>query len=122
MGPLFGHQTQAASAWRRYFLQALRTRAEASHRVALAILALCRRLKRDAPDWTRSQYTVPALDWMFERPIFRGIDFVAKPGIPAPTAKRLLAVFRQHRLFSVLLEGRGRRNSVFAMKELLNLA
>ncbi len=43
-------------------------------------------------------------------------------GIPAPTAKRLLAVFKDNGLFSVLIEGRGRRNSVFALKSLLNLA
>lgn len=110
------------TGWCRYFLEALRVQAEANHAVAVSILALYGRMKRDALEWTRSQYAVPGLDWMFERPIFKSTDFVANAGIPAPTAKRLLVVFREHGLFSVLVEGRGRRPSVFALKELLNLA
>jgi hypothetical protein len=88
----------------------------------MSIIELYARLKRDAVEWTHSQYAVQALDWMFGRPIFKSTDFVANAGIPAPTAKRLLAMFKENGLFSVLVEGRGRRNSVFALKELLNVA
>ncbi|MBE2242009.1 MAG: Fic family protein, partial [Burkholderiaceae bacterium] len=49
-------------------------------------------------------------------------DIVANAGIPAPTAKRLLAVFRANGLFGILVEGRGRRNAVYALEELLNVA
>lgn len=110
------------TAWCRYFLEALRAQAEANHAVVTDIIELYAKLKRDAVEWSRSQYAVQALDWMFGRPIFRSTDFVANAGIPTPTAKRLLAVFKQNGLFSVLIEGRGRRNSVFALKELLNVA
>ena len=110
------------TGWCRYFLEALRTQAEANHAVVIAILALYDRLKHDALEWTRSQYAVPALDWMFNRPIFKSTDFVANAGIPAPTAKRLLAMFKEQGLFSVLVEGRGCRNAVYALKELLNVA
>lgn len=110
------------TGWCRYFLEALRTQAESNHAVVMAIVEVYARLKRDAVNWTHSQYAVQALDWMFGRPIFKSTDFVANAGIPAPTAKRLLAVFKMNGLFSVLVEGRGRRNSVFALKELLNVA
>jgi Fic family protein len=110
------------TAWCRYFLEALRAQAEANHTVVIAILALYDKLRRDALAWTRSQYAVPALDWMFNRPIFKSTDFVANAGIPAPTAKRLLAVFKGQGLFSVLVEGRERRNAVYALRELLNVA
>lgn len=110
------------TAWCRYFLEALRTQAEANHAVVMAIINLYSRLKRETVEWSRSQYAVQALDWMFGRPIFKSTDFVANAGIPAPTAKRLLAVFKENGLFSVLVEGRGRRASVFALKELLNVA
>lgn len=110
------------TGWCRYFLEALRTQAEANHKVVMAILDLYAQLKRDTVTWSHSQYAVQALDWMFGRPIFRSTDFVANAGIPAPTAKRLLAVFKAHDMFSVLVEGRGRRNSVFALKSLLNIA
>lgn len=110
------------TAWCLYFLEALRVQAEANHGVVLRIVDLYAKLKRDVVEWTRSQYAVQALDWMFERPIFRSTDFTAHAGIPPPTAKRLLATCKEHGLFGVLIEGRGRRNSVFALKELLNLA
>lgn len=63
-----------------------------------------------------------AIDWMFGRPIFRSPDFVANAGFPAPTAKRLLAVFKEHGVFTVLVEGRGRAIRVFGLKALLNVA
>ena len=110
------------TAWCRYFLVALRAQAEANNVVVMSIINLYAKLKHDAVEWTHSQYAVQALDWMFGRPIFKSTDFVANAGIPAPTAKRLLAVFKANGLFSVLVEGRGRRNSVFALKELLNVA
>lgn len=110
------------TAWCRYFLEALRAQAESNHKLVMAVLELYARLKHDAVAWSHSQYAVQALDWMFGRPIFKSTDFVANAGIPAPTAKRLLAVFKAHGMFSVLIEGRGRRNSVFALKSLLNVA
>lgn len=110
------------TAWSRFFLQALKTQADSNHAVVMSIVDLYARLKRDVVEWSHSQYAIQALDWMFGRPIFRSPDFVANAGIPPPTAKRLLAVFRAQGLFSVLVEGRGRRNSVFALKELLNVA
>lgn len=109
------------TAWCRFFLEALRVQAERNHAVVMAILDLYAQLKRDAVEWTHSQYAVQALDWMFGRPIFKSTDFVAHAGIPAPTAKRLLAVFRQRGMFTVLTEGRGRRTAVFALRQLLNV-
>ena len=110
------------TGWCRYFLQALRTQAQSNYATASAILELHGQLGRDAVQWTRSQYAVQALDWMFGRPIFKSTDFVANAGIPAPTAKRLLAVFREHGVFSVLTEGRGRRPAVYALRQPLNVA
>jgi Fic family protein len=110
------------TGWCRYFLEALRTQAERNHAVVEEIIGLYAQLKRDAVEWTHSQYAVQALDWMFARPIFKSTDFVASAGRPAPTAKRLLAVLREHGVFSVLTEGRGRRPSVFALRQLLNVA
>jgi len=106
------------TAWCRYFLEALRSQAEANRAVVMAkaIIDLYARLKRETVEWSRSQYAVQALDWMFGRPIFKSTDFVANAGIPAPTAKRLLAAFRENGLFSVLVGGRGRRNAVYALK------
>lgn len=71
---------------------------------------------------TRSQYAIHALDWIFERPIFKSSDFVRHAGIPEPTAKRVLSAFRDEGLLKALAEGSGRRASVLAYPALLNIA
>jgi hypothetical protein len=38
--------------------------------------------KTEMVDLTHSQYSLPALDWIFERPIFSSSDFVENAGIP----------------------------------------
>jgi hypothetical protein len=46
-----------ATAWCRYFLEALRAQAEANHAVAMSIIELYAKLKRDAVEWTRTRST-----------------------------------------------------------------
>ena len=71
---------------------------------------------------TRSQYVVHALDWIFERPIFKSSDFVTSAGIPEPTARRLLGVLQREGVLRALTPARGRRPAVLAFPDLLNLA
>lgn len=109
------------TSWCRFFLEALCAQADSNHARTMGILNLYNEMKPKTVDWTHSQYAVHALDWIFRRPIFKSTDFVANAGIPAPTAKRVLTVLREQGIFTVLSEGRGRRSSVFAFRELLNL-
>jgi hypothetical protein len=39
-------------------------------------------MKRRVAEMTRSQYAIHALDWIFERPVFKSSDFVASAGHP----------------------------------------
>jgi Fic family protein len=110
------------TGWCRFFLDAVRTQAEINHRKALAILELYEASKPRVRALTRSQYAVQALDWLFERPIFRSSDFVKSAGIPAPTAKRIISVLRREGMLYPLSAGRGRRASIFSFQELLDIA
>lgn len=110
------------TSWVRFFLQALQAQAQSNHDIAMSLLDLHRQMRQTVVEWTHSQYAVQALDWMFGRPIFRSTDFAANAGIPAPTAKRLLTVFRERGMLKALVEGRGRRASFFAFRQLLNTA
>src|SRR5665648_599114 len=87
-----------------------------------AILALYDEMKRRVADITRSQYAIHALDWLFERPVFKSTDFVSAAGIPAATAKRLLAVLREEGILAIVSEGRGRRPALLVYPELLRVA
>ena len=109
------------TGWCRFFLEAVRTQAEDNLTKAKSILDLYEDMKRRVPDLTRSQYAIHALDWIFERPIFRSSDFVASAGIPEPTARRFLGVLRKGGILEEIRVGRGRRAAVLSFPHLLNI-
>lgn len=109
------------TGWTEFFLVAISEQAKANFDKARATLDLYNDLKNQVVDWTRSQYAVRALDWIFGSPIFSGPDFAATTEIPKPTAKRILAVFRDKELVRPIVEGRGRRAGIFMFPRLLNL-
>lgn len=110
------------TGWCVFFLGALKSQAEENQQKAAEILALYERMKREVADLTRSQYAIHALDWLFERPIFKSSDFVASGGIPEPTAKRILPALREAGVLRVLMEASGRRAATLCFPALLNIA
>ncbi len=110
------------TGWCRFFLEAVRAQAEDNLTKTRAILGLYEDMKRHVAEMTRSQYAIHALDWIFERPIFKSSDFVEAAGIPAPTARRFLGVLRKGEVLEPLAAGRGRRAAVLAFPALLNIA
>jgi Fic family protein len=110
------------TGWCVFFLTAVQQQAEENHRKAAAILDLYNRMKTHFVDLTHSQYAIHALDWIFERPIFKSSDFVTASPIPKPTAGRILNVLKQEGVLKEIEKGSGRRAAVLAYAELLNLA
>jgi len=110
------------TGWCIFFLQALKAQAEENQQKAGEILALYERMKREVADLTRSHYAIHALDWIFERPIFKSSDFVASAGIPEPTAKRIVPALRDAGVLRVLMQASGRRAATLCFPALLNIA
>ncbi len=110
------------TGWCRFFLERVRQQAEENLGKAQAILDLYEEIKPRVVGWTHSQYAIHALDWIFSRPIFKSTDFTSSAGIPAPTARRMLGVFRKQGLVRDLAPGRGRRAATLAFPRLLNIA
>jgi Fic family protein len=110
------------TGWCHFFLEAIRVQAEDNLSKAQGILALYEEMKRRVPEMTRSQYAIRALDWIFERPVFRTSDFIDGAGIPAPTARRFLVVLQNGEVLRVVVPGSGRRAAVLAFPALLNVA
>ncbi len=110
------------TGWCRFFLDAIRLQAEDNLAKAQGIIDLYNAMKVRMIDLTRSQYAIYALDWIFERPIFRSADFVSQAAIPAPTARRILNILRKAGLLTALVEARGRRSAVLAFSPLLAIA
>ena len=110
------------TGWCAFFLRALTAQAESNTRRAKDILNLYETKKTWVVDQTHSQHAVRALDFLFDRPIFASADFVARAGIPQPTAKRILKVLRDEGLLRVVREAAGRRTAILVFPELLNIA
>ncbi len=110
------------TGWVAFFLKALTEQARDNESKARAILDLYQSKKDWITENTRSQYAVRALDWFFNRPIFKTSDFVTSVDIPKPTANRIVRVARDQGLLLELRPGRGRRSALLAFPELLNIA
>ncbi len=109
------------TGWCVFFLGALAAQAEANTRKAREILQLYEAKKDWIVDQTRSQHAIRALDFVFDRPVFRSSDFVASSGIPEPTAKRILRILRRENLLRIVRNAGGRRSAILAFPDLLNI-
>jgi Fic family protein len=110
------------TGWCRFFLEGLQAQAEDNLRKASGILELYEGMQRRVAEVTRSQYAVHALQWIFQRPIFRTSDFVVGAGIPAQTAKRVLRVMQDEGILQAVVPGSGRRAAILAYSALLEVA
>ena len=110
------------TGWCEFFLRALISQAEENQRKAQDILALYRARKDWIAEVTRSQYAVRALDWTFQRPIFKTSDFAETAGIPRQTANRILREIRDGGMLREICPASGRRAAILAFRELLNIA
>ncbi|WP_343608762.1 Fic/DOC family N-terminal domain-containing protein [Novosphingobium sp.] len=110
------------TGWVRFFLQGIIAQADVNTRKALAIL----RLHEEKRDWvaevTHSQYAVRALDWIFQRPIFKTPDFIESAQIPGATARSIIRVLRDQGMLTELVAASGRAPATLAFSELLNIA
>lgn len=108
--------------WCDFFLEGVAVQAESNTGKARAIQDLYERLKKQVLDLTHSQFAVPLLDYMFERPIFRGSDVAKLEHMPsAPMVASLLGRLRANGILHTIREGAGRRPHVLALAELINL-
>ena len=108
--------------WCEFFLEGVAVQAEASTAKARSIQDLYERLKKQVIDLTHSQFAVPLLDFLFERPIFRSNELKVLNQMPStPMISHLLRKLKMGGILSTLSEGGGRRASVFVLSELINL-
>lgn len=118
-----GQSPEAWNEWIAFFLRAIDEEARANADKARAIIDLYESLKKRVIDLTRSQYAVPLLDQIFERPLFQSTH-IRFPGDHQPSRQavaHLLRVLREDGILKVVRESRGRRAQILAFAELMNL-
>lgn len=110
------------TGWCLFFMTAVQAQAEENLEKARNILMLYENMKKTIVELTHSQYALHALDWIFERPIFKRSDFVKSASIPRATAIRILHVLQEHHILTILEQARGRKSATLTFSELLNIA
>ena len=108
--------------WSAFFLEGVAVQAEANTKKARAIQDLYERLNKQVLELTHSQFAVPLLDFMFERPIFRASDVTKLEHMPSvPMVATLLGKLRNNGILHTVRKGAGSRPQVLALAELINL-
>ena len=118
-----GRGLDAWSQWIAFFLRALDEQSRANADKARAVIDLYARLKDRVIALTHSQFAVPLLDQIFERPLFQSshLRFAGDRQPSRQAIAHLLRVLRDNGILKVVREGRGRRAQVLAFAELINL-
>ena len=112
----------AWTPWCAFFLEGLIEQASENQAKAQAILDLHHRMSRQVAELTHSQYAGRAVDFLFSRPVFASTHFVEGSQIPRQTALRFLTVLREAEVLRTIREGAGRRATILAFPDLLNIA
>jgi Fic family protein len=120
---LLGQRPEAWNEWIAFFLTAVDEQARINSTKARAMIELYRDLKLKVINLTHSQFAVPLLDAMFEKPIFRSSHFKAMAGMPSyPMTSALLGKLKSAGILKVVRKGSGSRPQILALTELINLS
>ena len=110
------------TGWIEFFLKAVIHQSNSNLKKVKQIMKLYEDTKEQIRVLTHSQYTTQLLDGIFDRPIFKASDFSTRFGIQKPTLHGLLRTLTTEEGPLVLLkEGLGRRASIYAFPQLLNI-
>ena len=124
---VYYHRLQAVShegdwnGWISFFLSALVEQAQSNTQKVRAILALYERVKREVPETIHSQYSIQAIDALFDHPVFQSSDFAARTGIPRNSALRLISQLRDAGFVQDIRPGKGRRAAILVFSELIRI-
>lgn len=110
------------NGWCRFFLEVVHSQAEENIHKAQAILSLYETTKQKMLAELRSHHAVDALDFMFQHPIFRAVDFIAAIPAPRTTSDRLLGRIRKAGYLEELEPAAGARSAMLAFGRLLAVA
>jgi len=123
-----GKDTGAWNAWIRFFLNGLIEQAKNNVQKARQIHSLYEKLKLQTLNITHSQFAVPMLDLIFEKPIFSTTSLAAasflngKTTMPSkPMVMNILGKLKSADILKVVREARGARPQILALAELVNL-
>lgn len=108
--------------WIIFFLKGIITQSEKNIGKAKSILKLYETMKEKIVGITHSQYSIKALDILFDMPIFSSTDFIKNSNIPKASSKRILKRLEESNTLKILAKGSGRKPTIYAFKQLIDIA
>ncbi len=112
---------QQWTEWCLFFLGLIEEQASENLKAAETIVQLYEAMKVRFREELVSQWSIPALDFIFSRPVFRNSAFTRDSGIPRPTAARFTKVLAERGLLTTVEAAAGRRPALYAFEPLLQL-
>jgi Fic family protein len=117
-----GKEPDAWNRWIEFFLEAVIKQAQQNTATALSIIRLYEKLKTRILTLTRSQYAIPLLDILFEKPVFSTSKLDQRNGMPSkPMILRMLNKLRDDGILTIFREASGRQSQIMIFPELINL-
>jgi Fic family protein len=117
-----GQSEGAWNAWISFFLDGLIQQAQKNASKARQIHDLYDDLKKRVLELTHSQFAVPLLDLMFQRPVFQSTHLDGLPTMPSrPMIMNMLGKLKAAGILAIIRQGGGPRPQVLALTELVNL-
>jgi len=107
--------------WCAFFLRAVEAQAERNLKIANSISKLYEEMKPIFGDVLSSRYSIHALDFVFENPVFRNTQFLSKSDIPRPTARRFGPLLVDAGLLETIEHGAGRRAALYRFEPMMEL-
>ena len=105
-----------------FFLEGVAAQSSDNNAKARAIRDLYESLKGKVIELTHSQFAIPLMDFMFERPIFRGSDLSKLTPMPSvPMISNMLNKLKSAGILHTVRAASGRRSQVLAVVGLINL-
>jgi Fic family protein len=111
----------AWTAWITFFLEVIEAQAHANVTITDQIAGLYESMKEVFRDVLSSQWSPVALDYVFQRPVFRNSSFTASSGIPSQTAHRLSRLLVENEVLTTVEPASGRRAALLAFQPLLEI-
>ena len=116
-----GRSADAWNRWIEFFLTGVEEQATRNSRKARAVMDLYEGTKKQVIGLTHSQFAVPMLDQLFDRPIFQSTHLKFEDAISKATLAKLLRALEEGKVIKVIRPGSGRRATVYAFAKLINI-
>ncbi len=111
----------AWTEWVIFFLKGLEEQAKQNLIKANEIKTLYEDMKDKFRSLLSSQWNTKALDFLFERPVFRNDVFTKKSGVPHGTAYRFINLLLKAGILRTIYPAAGRRAAMYAFEPLLKI-